>query len=250
MTRTRVLVAMIAAAALTLGACSSDTAGSPTASETPTSSAAAGTTADDTADDTADTVTESDGAEGDTDAAESTTGDSEDTSDVVPATLDAQSTAWFSEFCGIGKPFDDFFGSLMSAAMVGAGGEPGEADLVQARDSLKSAFQDLGDAMSGVGAKLATMDPPTVDQGAESAANTVAGLTKGGPMLAAVAEQIGQLDTSSAEAFSTALNSLMDSLGDMGDSLGIDDLSFDAETKAAVQQLPGCQGSLLFSDSF
>lgn len=244
MTRTRVLAAMIAAAALTLGACSSSTAGSPTASAPVTSSVA------------------DESATGDTSAVDTSSAEqsaSEDVgepgsggtgSSVAPVALDAQSTTWFTAFCEIAPPFDEFFGSLMGAAMAGAGTNVTEADLVKTRDTLEASFTALGSDMSTVGAKLATLDPPTVPSGADGAAKAIKGLTQGGPMLAAAAGQVAQLDTSSAEAFTSGVNTLMDSISSMGDMFGSDELGFDDSVKAAVAELPGCKGSMLVSGSF
>lgn len=239
MFRTRILGAMLAAGALVLAACGSNSDGTPSAAESPTSSASESAAEEEAETDAADETDASD----DTD-----TGGSDSSGSVTPAALDDQSAAWFSTFCGIAEPFDNFFGTLMSAAMAGSGGnEASPEELATLRDSLVGAFGDLGSAMTTVSGELANMPPPTMEGGTEAAQKAVEGLAQGGPYLAGVGEQMKNVDTSSAEAFSAAMDQLMDSVGDMENSLGVEDIHFDEATEAAIQELPACAGSMLMT---
>lgn len=246
MKRARLITAVVTAAVLALAGCSSSNSGSPEGA----ADAAAGST--DAGDGSAapEASSESSAAE---DTASDVISDEESSTggDVTPADLDPQSVAWFSEFCGISDPFNEFIGAVMGAATVGMSGEQVDsAKLVESRTALATAFEDLGQGMTTVGSKLAAMAPPAVDSGAELAQQVIKGMAAGGPALSQVAEQVSQVPTDDAETFTNELNNLMDSMDGLEDQLGITDLKVDDSVKAAVAALPACQGSMLFSTAF
>lgn len=241
MKRARLIAAIVTATALTLAGCSSSDPGVPEGAAGSTDAAAESTGAG-AGSDTAAESTEEESASGT---------DSPAGGDVVPVDLDSQSAAWFNEFCGISEPFNGFLTAMMGSAMVGMSGEQVDpAKLAEARDALAAAFEDLGNGMTGVGSKLAGMAPPTIDNGAELAQQVIKGMAAGGPAMGEVAERVSQISTDDAETFGTELNTVMDSMDDMQDQLGIGDLKVDDSVKAAVAALPNCQGSMLFTDSF
>lgn len=243
MKRTRLIAAIAAAAALTLAGCSSPSTGTPEGVEGASDTAAGSPDGDSS--EASETSSESTAAD-DAVPEESSTG-----GDVTPVDLDPQSVAWFSEFCGISAPFNEFLGAMMSSAMVGVSGEQVDsAKLVEARTALATAFEDLGQGMNTVGSKLAAMDPPAIDGGPEIAQQVIKGMTAGGPAMGQIAEQVSQVSTADAETFTNEVNAVMDSMDGLQDQLGIGDLKVDDSVKAAVATLPACQGSMLFSDSF
>lgn len=235
----RLIAALVAAAALVLAGCSSTSAGTPEgASSGPGSETSA---------------PGSDGAT--SDAAEPTADDSSpagtsDSSSVAPADLDAASAAWFTQFCEVAPSFDTFYTALMSTATAGMDASADSAKLAGLRDALASSVTALGTSMTSVSGKLASMPPPDIANGATLAGSAVDGMAEGGTQLAQLATQIGALPTTDAQTFSTAFNTLLSSLTDMGDSFGVDSAKLDDATKAAIGQLPGCQGSVLFSAGF
>lgn len=237
------LVAAIAAAALTLAGCSSAQPGSPEGVVQSTGAATESTAPGDSPSSEGSSEPVGDDASSD---AGSTSG-----GDAAPVSLDGQSTAWFSEFCAISTPFNSFFSAMMTSAMLGASGEPVETSkLVDARTAVATAFEDLGNEMVSVGAKLSNMPPPTVANGEALAQQVITGMSAGGPALGEIAEKVSQVSTADAETFNTELNAVMDSMGDIQGELGIGDLKVDDSVKAAVAELPACKGSLLFSDGF
>lgn len=243
MNRTRALLAVFAAATLALAGCSSATDGAAAAESSGTTSTESAATDADT-DDAADAGTEEP-------ADEQSSDDAAPSTVVASGDMDAQSAAWFNQFCEIGEPMNDFLGSMMGAAMMGMSGEEvPEAQLVEARDGLATAFHNLGAAMTDLGAKMANLPAPAVENGEQIAQNVTAGLAQGGPYMQTAAEQIAAADTSSVEAFGADIEATMDSMDDMQSALGVDEIDIDDELKAAVAQLPNCAGTLLFDDTF
>lgn len=248
-TRIRLIPALIAVAALTLTGCASKTDGAAQAAasteqQETSAEAPAEEPAEEPAVESADTQAD---APTESDSADAGTQEPAGSAVVGAGTLDEPSTAWFTTFCGVGKPFDDFFASAMAIASTTQNGAATPEALTTARDGLAQSFGDFGAALTGVAEGLSAMDAPTIANGDKIAANIVKGFGNAGPYLSGVAEQVSALDPSDPAAFSTELDTLMGSMGDMGTSLGVTSVDFDAALKAEVAALPGCQGSMLFS---
>lgn len=233
MIRHTMVAAVIAVAALTLGACGSSTSGTPTAQETSSvESSASDTTA--AADVTSATATEEESTAADT----ATVGD---------GTLDPQTAQWFTAACTGLQPLGDMLATVLGVSMAAAmatgepaAGSPSPQDLQkQLADSLTSA----GTAMTDAQSQLASTPPPAFDKGEEMAQVFGSYLTTMGAKLSEVGESVASAPVTDAESLQAALAQI-ESLGsdvntEEADLLGQYDL--DPATQAAIEELPACK---------
>lgn len=235
MIRHTMLTAVVAAAALTLGACGS-TAGTATGDSSAISSsesaAADSTTADAAA--TADSVAEDA-------SADTTAEDASSTAVTVDGEIDAQSAAWFGAVCdGVAPMLEAVFGAMgtMMSGATGSGDEATTAKQLQA--TLVDTFNKASGAMTEAADKLSSMPPPSIDHGDEIAAEAAAGLAKAGPAMKQIADALSKATVTSMDDLSAAMQQANDAMGSDLDDLSLNNFELSDQMQAEVAKIPAC----------
>lgn len=230
MTRHRLLPALLAAAALTLSACSS-TSGTATAADSSSSSSRSSSaqpteTAD--ASETADAGT-SDTAAGSTAPSTTVTAD---------GTLDSQSAAWFGTFCDGVAPIVSGVTGAMSGIMAGTATDA--AAVKKAQAALVDAFTKAGSAMTATGEKLSSMPAPGVENGEQIATAATAAFAKAGPALKKISDNLSAATATTVEELVAAMGQ---ATGDLQDAIGgasMDGFDLSPALQAQVAKIPAC----------
>lgn len=150
--------------------------------------------------------------------------------------LDAQSAAWLSTFCGGFAPVIAL-GQDASASISAQGTAPAKV-----QSAIVTLYQALGQAFTETASKLKDLPPPTFDGGPAFATKVVTGLESAGPVFTANATKFKAIDISKdPSAFTGAVSGLaasmttaMAPLGDLGS------LKLTPQTRAAFEALPAC----------
>ncbi len=246
MTRHTLLAAVVAAAALTLGACGS-TAGTATgdssavssvesaAADSSTADAAAGATEESTAEDASvDTTAES--------AASSTTV-------TVDGTIDAQSAAWFGAVCdGVSPMLEAVFGAMgtMMSGATGSGDAAATAKQLQA--TLVETFNKASDSMTEAADKLSSLPPPSIDHGEEIAAEAAAGMAKAGPAMKQIADALSKATVTSMDDLSAAMQQANDAMDTDLNGLSLNNFELSDQMQAEVAKIPACAPLMSLGD--
>lgn len=259
MTRSRIALALIAAATLTLSACSSggdspadDAASGQQQSANQTDTGAAG---DDDAADSAPTGAGDADTTGDapTAASPDSDGDGTDgatgattptTTETISGSLDAQSKAWFGTFCGGVTPILTSGLSMVTAGMGGAGDDPAKA-----KQTMVAGLNSMADSLSDLGSELQGQQPPTIEHGDQIAAQIAAGITDAAPKLRQAAQQLDATTVSTSDELNAAMDKVSDVMADGMDAIGAQGYELSDSLQQELQTLPACAPLYSFGQS-
>lgn len=233
MIRHKFLTAIIAAAALTLGACGS-TSGTATTQDSSVSSSSVESSPESASSEPS-SATES-AADASADAASVTVGD---------GTLDAQSSAWFNTACTGMQPLGGMVAAVMGVAMGAAGAtgtDSATPDVAAMQGQLVSALDSAGTALNDTADKLADTPPPTFAKGDQMAKDFITFLKATGPKLTAVADKVKAAAVTDAASLGAALSQIQSlSTSDLDGANPLSGYDLDPATEKAVQELPACK---------
>ncbi len=231
--KNRLLIGSALAASLVLTACSGSTSTPPTTATTSTTSVSESTESTEITEST-DTTESSTTAEP-TDL--ETTGS--ETGTVVPATLDDQSIAWFTTFCGSLTSIQE------SSASVGGLNLSPTTPPAEQQAALAAGVSDFGNKFKTAAADIGAMLPATITGGDQLAAGATTAFTKVGDSLIAAADTFASTsvtDLASLQSAGTALGSeIQASVTGIQESLAPLESVMTPELEAAVEQIPGCE---------
>ena len=149
--------------------------------------------------------------------------------------LDAQSTVWFTAFCGGMSPVVQLESSATSLASDMSNPSLAQKDLV-------NLYSSIGTAFTSTAAAVKNLPPPTFPGGPTFAAQTVTAFETSGPVFTAEAKKIAALSvTKDPSSLTTALTDLSDSMTKALaplDKLG--NLKLTPQTQAALLKIPSC----------
>jgi hypothetical protein len=226
MTRHRLLPALLAAAALTLSACSS-TSGTATAADS-SSSSSRSSSAQPT--ETADASETADAGTSDTAAGSTTV--------TADGTLDSQSAAWFGTFCDGVAPIVSGVTGAMSGIMAGTATDA--AAVKKAQAALVDAFTKAGSAMTATGEKLSSMPAPGVENGEQIATAATAAFAKAGPALKKISDNLSAATATTVEELVAAMGQATVDLQDAIGGASMDGFDLSPALQAQVAKIPAC----------
>ena len=211
-------------ASSTSAASSSAPAASSTASSAPASSEAASSAP--ASSEAASSAPESSAAGGDTAASSpqvtKTLGD-------TSTGLDAQSTVWFTAFCGGLAPVVQISSSLSATG--------GSTDTAAEEKKLITLFGTLGTTMTTTASTLKKLPPPTFNGGAEFATKVETAFGTAGPAISAEAKKIATDPASLATSMTGLSDSLTKAVQPLDD---LSSLQLTPQTQAAIEAIPAC----------
>lgn len=223
------------AASLVLTACGGDTEGTATTASTSSSSTSSATTSSSSssAAETSESM--------DSSSMETMESSSDDTSSTVePVTLDEQSIAWFTTFCGSTAKIQE-----ASTAMGSMSPDPA-APPAETQTMLATSVKDFGTTFKTAASDLAAAPAPTIDGGDQLATTAADAYNKVGDSLIAAGDKFAQTpvtDAASLQAAATTLSTeIQGSVTAIQDAIAPLDTVLTDELGAAVEQIPGCEG--------
>lgn len=234
MAKKTLLVGSVLAAALLAG-CSGTSNGGNSSASTSSSTSSSSSVASSSAPSVA---TES------SDEAVATSEDSamtESSGSVEPATLDAQSTAWFSTMC---KGFSGAATGMMSA-MGGMSAVSAATDPAATKDTLVTAFQATAQAFTDTSAELSDLPAPTIDNGEKFATDFVTAFDSIGAALGATTDKLAATPVTDQASLAAALTTFQTDAENATQGLqtqfgGLQE-AMDPSITAAVEALPECK---------
>ena len=148
------------------------------------------------------------------------------TTKTIGGSLDDQSTAWFSTMCDGLKSLTSLTSSMQSA---GAGASGPDA-MKGAADSITQA----GQAMSSTADKLASIPPPTIENGADFAGTFIKALKAFGTDLQSAGQKMASGDTSGLSDIETQSE---------GIAKDLDSFKPSADLQKQILAIPSCKDS-------
>jgi len=149
---------------------------------------------------------------------------------VAPATLDTQTTTWFTTLCGGVAPI----------LTLASGLETTGQDNATAQQAGVTVLKEFGAALTQTGTALGSTPPPTFDGGSAFAAQMTSGLADSGNQISTLATSFAAIDPTDDAAFKQAASNLSGELTSAAAPLqAIGQL--DPAVSAAAQQIPACQ---------
>lgn len=186
------LVGAALAASLLLSACGGDTENATSTSSTTSST----------------TSSAAPSSESTTSSAADTTGGSTDSgSTVEPIALDAQSTAWFTNFCTGFTGLKDSFTSLETSMSEVKATTPQEQ-----QTAVAGLITELGTQLKGVASNSAAVPAPTIENGPQMAQAAIDGFNQIGDAMIAAATQFGQTPVTDEASLTAAATQLQTTL--------------------------------------
>ncbi len=146
--------------------------------------------------------------------------------DVAPASLDEQTTTWFTTLC-------DSVGPTLSKVQT-------SASSATTPQQLSDALSQFGGTLSDTAAELKSTPPPTFEAGTDFANQVTSGLAESGPKLSALAQKIAAIKTTDVAALKEALSGLSTEV-----QAAIEPLQsvgqLPADVAAGVKAIPACK---------
>jgi hypothetical protein len=244
------MIGLVAAAALAVAACGSNSAGTPTAAATAaatTPSAAATSSAAMTSEATSSAetsmATSSESAESADTTAESadtgseTAGGDTDTSEAPTTTLhgtiDDATVNWFTIFCTNFGP--------AAQKMEGMGSAMTNPDPTQGQAAIADMFDQIGAAFTKTAGELATAPPPSIEHGAEIAAKYIAGMTKAGTAYTAAGAEVRAADVKTAEDLQKAVTDASSKAEQAMGDFDMGNYDLDPALQKQLKEIPACK---------
>lgn len=234
--KNRLLIGAALAASLLLSACGGDTSGAATTSSTTTSTSSTSSSS------SSSTPASSESMESmDSSAMETMDSSSAGSSSTVePVTLDEQSVAWFSSFCGSTAKIQQA-SSAMSSMQPDATAPPAQTQV-----ALAAGVKDFGTTFKTAATDLAALPAPTIEGGQQLATGATDAYNQIGDSLIAAGDKFAATTVTDAATLQSAAATLATEI--QGSVAGIQEAVKPLESiltdelGAAVEQIPGCEG--------